>query len=73
VVNVENELVKEVKAHSEITVATLNKIGLKKVNENQWICKASAEEMRWMMLVLEQAQLLSSLLRRSGDWRRSGD
>jgi len=55
VVNVENELVKEVKAHSEITVATLNKIGLKKVNENQWICKASAEEMRWMMLVLEQA------------------
>ena len=43
-VNVENELVEEVKAHSEITVATLNKIGLKKVNENQWICKASAEE-----------------------------
>ena len=43
-VNVENELVEVVKAHSEITVATLNKIGLKKVNENQWICKASAEK-----------------------------
>jgi len=41
---VENELVEEVKAHSEITVATLNKIGLKKVNENQWMCKANAEE-----------------------------
>jgi len=41
---VENELSEEVKAHSEITVATLNKIGLKKVNENQWICKASAKE-----------------------------
>ena len=34
----------EVKAQSEITVATLNKIGLKKVNGNQWICKATAEE-----------------------------
>ena len=43
-IDVENELSEEVKAHSEITVATLNKIGLKKVNENQWICKASAEE-----------------------------
>jgi len=41
---VENELNDEVKAHSEITVATLNKIGLKKVNGNQWICKAIAEE-----------------------------
>ena len=43
-IDVENELSEEVKAHCEITVATLNKIGLKKVNENQWICKASAEE-----------------------------
>ena len=43
-INVENELVEEIKAHSEIIVATLTKIGLKKVNENQWICKASAEE-----------------------------
>jgi len=43
-IDVENELSEEFKAHSEITVATLNKIGLKKVNGNQWICKASAEE-----------------------------
>ena len=43
-IDVENELIEEVKAHSEITVATLNKIGLKKVNENKWICKASAEQ-----------------------------
>ena len=34
----------EVKAQSEITVATLNKIGLKKVNGNQWICKATTEK-----------------------------
>ena len=33
-VNVENELVEKVKAHSEIIVATSNKIGFKKVNEN---------------------------------------
>ena len=33
-INVENELVEEVKAYSEITMATLTKIGLKKVNEN---------------------------------------
>ena len=43
-IDVENELSEEVKAQSEITVATLNKIGLKKVNDNQWICKATAEE-----------------------------
>jgi len=43
-IDVKNELVEEVKAHSEITVATLPKIGLKKVNDNQWICKESAEE-----------------------------
>jgi len=43
-IDVENELSEEVKAQSEITVATLNKIGLKKVNGNQWICKATAEE-----------------------------
>ena len=49
----ENELIEEVKAHSEITVATLNKIGLK---------KAVLKKMRWMMLVLEQVQLLRSLL-----------
>jgi len=41
---VENELSEEVKAQSEITVATLNKIRLKKVNGNQCICKATAEE-----------------------------
>jgi len=33
-IDVENELSEEVKVHSEITMATLNKIGLKKVNEN---------------------------------------
>jgi len=43
-INVENELIEEVKAYSEITVATLNKISLKKVNENQWISKASSED-----------------------------
>ena len=43
-IDVENELSEEVKAQSEITVATLNKIGLKKVNDNQWICKATTEE-----------------------------
>jgi len=43
-IDVENELNEEVKAQSEITVATLNKIGLKKVNRNQWICKATAKE-----------------------------
>jgi len=43
-IDVENELSEEVKAHSEIIVATLNKIGLKKVNGNQWIYKVSAEE-----------------------------
>ena len=43
-IDMENELSEEVKAHSEIIVATLNKIGLKKVNGNQWIYKVSAEE-----------------------------
>jgi len=43
-IDAENELSEEAKAQSEITVATLNKIGLKKVNGNQWICKATAEE-----------------------------
>ena len=43
-IDVENELSEEVKAQSEIIVATLNKIGLKKVNGNKWICKATAEE-----------------------------
>jgi len=38
---VEDELVEEVKAYREIT---LTKIGLKTVNENQWISKASAAE-----------------------------
>ena len=40
-INVEDELVEEVKAYREIT---LTKIGLKTVNENQWISKASAAE-----------------------------
>lgn len=29
-----------VKAQNEITVATLNKISLKKVNDDHWVCKA---------------------------------
>jgi len=33
-----------VKAHSEITVGNLIKIGLKKLNNNHWICKASTDE-----------------------------
>ena len=32
------------KAHCEIIVGNLTKIGLKKVNNNHWICKASADE-----------------------------
>jgi len=59
---VENELVEEVKAHSEVTVATLNKIWLKNVNENSGFARPVLKKMRWMMLVLEQAQLLNNLL-----------
>jgi len=43
-IDVENELVEEVNAHSEIIITTLSKIGLKRVNDNQWIYKASADE-----------------------------
>jgi len=53
-IDVENELVEEVKAHSKITIATLSKIGLKRVNDNQWICKASAEEHGdWRTILLQ--------------------
>jgi len=38
--DVEEEVVKAVKAQNEIIVATLNKIGLKKVNDNHWFVKA---------------------------------
>jgi len=33
-IDVENELVEDVKAHNEITVATLSNIRLKRVNDN---------------------------------------
>ena len=65
-IDVENELSEEVKAPSEITVATLNKIGMKKVNENQWICKASAEED-------EMDGARTSVAAEQFTWRRSGD
>jgi len=39
-VDLEDELTEVVKPHIEITYATLNKIGLKKVNDEYWICRA---------------------------------
>jgi len=38
-VDVEEELVKPMKTHNEIIVATLNKISLKKINDYYWVCK----------------------------------
>jgi len=42
-VDVEGEVVEVVKAQNEITVATLNKIGLKKVNDDYWVCKTNGD------------------------------
>jgi len=42
-IDVEEEVVKEVKALNEISTATLNKIGLKKVNNRRWVCKADGD------------------------------
>jgi len=42
-VDVEGEVVEAVKAHNEITVATLNKIGLNKVNDDYWVCKVDGD------------------------------
>jgi len=36
-------VVEEVKALNEISVATLNKIGLKKVNNHHWVCKPKGD------------------------------
>ena len=42
--DVEGEIVEIVKAQNEIIAATLNKIGLKKVNDDYWVGKADEEE-----------------------------
>jgi len=42
-VDVEGEVVEAVKAQNEITVATMNKIGLKKVNDDYWVWKANED------------------------------
>ena len=39
-IDTEEEVVEQVKAQNEISVAILNKIGLIKVNDDHWICKA---------------------------------
>jgi len=43
-VDVEAEVVEVVKAQNQIIVATLNKIGLKKVNDHYWVCKADGDD-----------------------------
>jgi len=43
-VDVDNEVVEVVKAQHEITATTLHKIGLKKVDDEYWICRADEEE-----------------------------
>jgi len=42
-IDVEGEVVETVKAQNEITVVTLNKIGLRKINDDYWVCKADGE------------------------------
>jgi len=42
-IDVEEVVVEEVKALNEISVATRNKIGLKKVNNWHWVCKANGD------------------------------
>jgi len=41
--DVETEVVEEVKALNQITIAKLTKIGLKKMKNKKWICKADEE------------------------------
>jgi len=43
-VDLDGELVEVVKAKNEITTTTLHKIGLKKLNDDDWICKGDEEE-----------------------------
>jgi len=42
-INVENEVIEEIKALNQITTANLTKIGLKKMKNKKWICKADEE------------------------------
>jgi len=49
-IDVENELNEEVKAHSEITVATLNKIGLRRLMEINGFARPVLKKMRRMVL-----------------------
>ena len=42
-IDVEGEVVKEVKTLNQISTATLNKIGLKKMKNKKWICKDDEE------------------------------
>ena len=42
-IDVETEVVEEVKALNQITTANLTKIGLKKMKNKKWICKADEE------------------------------
>lgn len=41
--NVDEEVVEEVKAMNQISAITLNKIGLKKVNNRKWVCKVDED------------------------------
>jgi len=42
-IDVESEIVEEIKALNHITTANLTKIGLKKLKNKRWICKADEE------------------------------
>ena len=44
-IDVEGEVVETVKAQNEISEATLRKIGLKKANDDHWICKADDDSL----------------------------
>jgi len=43
-VDVDCEVVEAVKAQHEVTATILHKIGLKKVDDDYWICRANKEE-----------------------------
>jgi len=43
-IDVETEVVEEIKALNQITTANLTKIGLKKMKNKKWICKVDEEE-----------------------------
>jgi len=42
-IDVEGEVVEEVKTLNQISAATLNKIGLRKVKNKKWVCKAEED------------------------------